>query len=184
MTSYLFLAPGFEELEAIAPADVLRRAGMDVMLVAVTDGANTVVGSHGFAITADLNIQSMPERPEADWLICPGGMPGATNLYECHKLREMLRYHASHSGNIAAICASPGIVLGQLGLLKDRRATCYPGFEKYCTGATMIGSGVVTDGNIITGKGPAWALDFGLAIVEAQLGEKVAASIAAEMQHP
>lgn len=173
-TSYLFLAPGFEEIEAVAPIDVMRRAGMDVRTVAITPGNNTVTGAHGVAYVADMNIGSLPDVPDAEWLILPGGMPGATNLLGCEKLAGILR---EFPGNIAAICASPSVVLGSLGLLDGKRATCYPGMEEYAKGAVMTGAHVERDGRFITGQGPAWAVTFGAAIVEASLGAEKAAEV-------
>lgn len=173
-TSYLFLAPGFEEIEAVAPVDVMRRAGMEVHTVAVTSGNDAVTGAHGVTYVADMNIDSLPQMPDAEWLILPGGMPGAVNLLECGKLADMLR---EFPGNIAAICASPSVVLGSLGLLEGKRATCYPGMEEYAKGATFTGAHVERDGRFITGQGPAWAVAFGAAIVEASLGADKAAEV-------
>ena len=173
-SSYIFLAPGFEEIEAVAPVDVMRRAGMPVQTVAITSGTNTVVGAHGVGYVADMNISQLPSVPDAEWLILPGGMPGATNLFGCKTLTDMLM---KFQGNIAAICASPSVVLGQLGLLEGKRATCYPGMEEYASGAEMTGAHVERDGRFITGQGPAWAVAFGAAIVEASLGAEKAAEV-------
>lgn len=177
--TYLFLAPGFEEIEAVAPIDIMRRAGMDVTTVAVTtDGSEAVEGAHGVPYVADLHIDELPETVEAEWLVLPGGMPGATNLHDCPKLLEMLR---NATGGIAAICASPAVVLGAEGLLEGKAATCYPGFEDLCHGAEMTGSPVVATPGLITAKGPAFAMDFGLAIVNATLGEEKADEVARGM---
>lgn len=177
--SYLFLAPGFEEIEAVASIDILRRAGLEVVTVAVTaDGSEAVEGAHGVPYVADVHISDLPELPEAEWLILPGGMPGASNLYESEPLRRML---LSGCGKIAAICASPAVVLGQLGLLEGKPATCYPGFENLCAGAQMTGAPVVTAGNLITAKGPAFAMDFAFAIVTATLGEEKTDEVARGM---
>ncbi len=177
-TSYVFLAPGFEEIEAVAPVDVMRRAGMPVKTVSILPGNPTVVGAHSVSYVADMTLDQLPGEPEAEWFIFPGGMPGATNLYECKPLMEML---SKRSGNIAAICASPAVIFGQLGMLKGVRATCYPGMEALCEGAVMTGEHVTRQGRIITGQGPAWAMAFGLAIVESSLGTEVAGSIANAM---
>lgn len=147
---------------------------MDVRTVAITPGNNTVTGAHGVAYVADMNIGSLPDVPDAEWLILPGGMPGATNLLGCEKLAGILR---EFPGNIAAICASPSVVLGSLGLLEGKRATCYPGMEEYAKGAVMTGAHVERDGRFITGHGPAWAVTFGAAIVEASLGAEKAAEV-------
>lgn len=180
-TSYLFLAPGFEEVEAIAPVDIMRRAQMDVKTVSILSGENTVTGAHGIPVVADMNLADLPADAEALWLIFPGGMPGATNLYECDALMDMLR---KHTGPVAAICASPAIIFGQLGMLDGIRATCYPGMEQYCRGAIMTGEHVVKSGRILTGQGPAWAAAFGASIVEETLGAEVAKSVTETMLFP
>lgn len=174
-TSYIFLATGFEEIEAVAPVDVMRRAGMSVKTVSILKGQRTVVGAHGVPFVADLTIDELPACPDALWLILPGGMPGATNLYECKQLTDMLR-HCTQA-NIAAICASPAVVLGQLGLLDGHKATCYPGMESYAPQVEMTGAHVERSGRFITGQGPAWAVAFGAAIVEASLGAETASQI-------
>lgn len=173
-TSYVFLAPGFEEIEAVGPIDIMRRAGMEVKTVSITPGERTVTGAHGVPYVADTTIDLIDA--DADWLILPGGMPGATNLYACKALTDMLR---SHTGNIAAICASPSVVLGQLGLLKGKKATCYPGMESYsASDVTFTGAHVERDGRFITAQGPAWSFAFGLAIVAATLGDDAASTVA------
>lgn len=173
-TSYVFLAPGFEEIEAVTPIDVLRRAGMPVQTVSITPGQPVVTGAHGVPYTADTTIDHLPDMPDAEWLILPGGMPGATNLYACKALTDLL---TGFSGNIAAICASPSVVLGQLGLLRGKRATCYPGMESYAEGAEMTGAHVERDGRFITAQGPAWSTAFAAAIVEASAGADAAAQV-------
>lgn len=170
MKSFVFLAPGFEEIEAVAPIDIMRRAGMEVVTVAVTtDGSEAVEGAHGVPYVADIHISELPAELESEWLVLPGGMPGASNLYADERLQTLLR---RTRGGIAAICASPAVVLGQLGLLDGRRATCYPGFEELCTGAEMTGAPVVSVPGLITAKGPAFAMDFGVAIVRASAGNE------------
>lgn len=176
--SYVFLAPGFEEIEAVAPVDVMRRGGMEVVTVSVVPGVTAVTGAHGVTYVADTTIDRLPAMPEAEWLILPGGMPGATNLLECKALAEMLR---RFEGNIAAICASPAVVLGQLGLLEGVKATCYPGMESVAPGVEFTGAGVERDGRFITGKGPAFAVAFGAAILEASAGKETADEVMAGM---
>lgn len=179
MKNYVFLAPGFEEIEAVAPIDIMRRAGMEVVTVAVTaDGSEAVEGAHGVPYVADVHIDDLPAETEAEWLVLPGGIPGASNLYENTKLTDMLK---TTGGGIAAICASPAVVLGQSGLLEGKSATCYPGFEELCRGAEMTGAPVVSTPRLITAKGPAFAMDFGLAIVTASLGEDKAEEVARGM---
>lgn len=179
--SYIFLADGFEEIEALATYDMLCRAGIDVDLVSVYDNA-VATGAHGVAVYTDETIGEI-NPDDADWLILPGGMPGASNLFDCKPLTDALRRHCDRGGNIAAICASPAVVLAPLGILDGRRATCYPGFEDALTagGATATGSDVVVDGNVITGKGPGVTMQFALAIIKAAAGDETAAQVAAGM---
>lgn len=177
--SYLFLADGFEEIEAIVPIDVLRRAGMKVKTVSITS-SRQVIGAHGVIVTADLVFDPVLFT-EPDWLILPGGMPGATNLYEFTPLHGLLRQHKADGGHIAAICAAPAVVLGQLGLLEGEKATCYPGFENLCKGAEMVDSPVVTSHNLVLSSGPANALSWALAIVRMSRGDKDTHSVAAGM---
>ena len=158
----LFLADGFEETEATGTADVLRRAGVDVSIVSISD-EHEVEGAHGISILAD-ELLSEADFADTDALILPGGMPGASNLNACEALKQLLVGHHAKGKLVAAICAAP-LVLGGLGLLKGRRATCYPGFEQRLAGATLTAEAVVTDGNIITGKGPGFVFDFALQIV-------------------
>lgn len=180
--SYLFLAEGFEEIEALATVDIMRRAGMDVATVSVSDSL-AVAGAHGITVVADTTLAEVGDFAEAEWLICPGGMPGATNLVGCHPLCAVLRAHAAAGGRLAAICASPAVVLAPLGLLNGKRATCYPGFEEACVaaGADMQSQAVVIDGNTITGNGPAAATPFALAIVRHSLGAAAAQQVASGM---
>ena len=162
--SYLFLADGFEEIEALTAVDVLRRAEMKIKTVSISSSLS-VTGAHGITVKADVLFDpAMFTDPE--WLILPGGMPGAQNLYEFAPLHGLLRrqYESEH-GRIAAICAAPAVVLGQLGLLKHNRATCYPGFEKMLNCAKVEEKPVVIDGKYVLGNGPANALMWALAIV-------------------
>lgn len=178
--SFLFLADGFEEIEALATVDVLRRAGMVVNTVALNaDG--TATGAHGVTVCADRTIENVEIDLETQWLICPGGMPGASNLANNPKISGMLTGHWSKDGRIAAICASPAVVLAPLGILDGRKATCYPGFEDMMASCTVTGAPVEVDGNLITGNGPGNSIAFALAIVKATCGEKVAAEVRAGM---
>lgn len=180
-TSYVFLAPGFEEIEAITPIDILRRAGMKVSVVAVS-AAKEVAGAHGISVVADIKLDDV-QLDNADFLILPGGMPGATNLFESQQLCQMLKQHAADGGKIAAICASPAVVLAPLGLLDGLEATCYPGFEDGCRqhGAKMLDQRVVMTPNIITGNGPSSAAQFALAIVANAAGDTKAQEVAEQM---
>ncbi len=178
--SYLFLADGFEEMEAIGCIDVLRRAGMPLKTVSITNSMQ-VTGAHGVKITADLIFDNVTFAG-AEWLILPGGMPGATNLYEFAPLRGLLRSQAeSAGGRIAAICASPAVVLGQLGLLKGEKATCYPGFENLLSGAEAVDAPVVTSGKFVLGNGPGNVFAWALTIVKETLGEQKALSLGGDL---
>lgn len=174
-SSFLFLAPGFEEIEAMTPVDVLRRAGLQVKTVSVTDDRE-VQSVHCVPMKADTTIREA-DFSDADWLILPGGMPGATNLYECEALRDLLKKHAAAGGHIAAICAAPGVVLGQLGLIDGHDVTGYPGFEKLAPRAAFQDERVVVSGNFITANGPSSALLFALAIVRESMGAEAAREI-------
>lgn len=175
--SFLFLAAGFEEIEALTAVDVLRRAGINVHTVSITS-ALQVRGAHGITVNADL-IYDNTLFSEPAWLILPGGMPGATNLYEFGPLQGLLQSQKnSPSGRIAAICAAPAVVLGQLGLLEGERATCYPGFQHDLKGAEVVDAPVVVSGKFVLGNGPANALPWALAIVREAVGEEAAAKVA------
>ena len=174
--SFIFLADGFEEIEALTVIDVLRRADIPAKTVSITS-SHQVTGAHGVTVTADL-IYDSTLFTDPEWLILPGGMPGATNLYEFDLSTGLLRRHAQSKGKIAAICAAPAVVLGQLDLLEGKKATCYPGFENLCHGAEMIDSPVVVSDNLVLGNGPANALLWALNIVQVAKGEPVAVQIA------
>lgn len=158
---HLFLADGFEEIEALATLDILRRCGLEVTTVSNTDN-QVVKGAHGIPVVADC-IFSEANLTGSDALVLPGGMPGAKNLLDNELLRDALLDQNARGGLVAAICAAP-MVLGQHGILQDRCATCYPGFENMLIGASFKPALVVEDGNVITGKGPAAAKDFGFTI--------------------
>ena len=169
---YMFLANGFEEVEALAPLDLLRRAGCEVTTVGI--GGDMIVGSHRIAVQADVpDTMFRDARPEM--VILPGGMPGTKNLDASRTVDAALRAAASSGAYLAAICAAP-MVLGKRGYLEGKRAVCFPGFEEYLTGATLPADGarVVTDGKIITAAGMGVAVEFGLALVAALKGQAVA----------
>lgn len=165
---YVFLATGFEDIEAIAPVDIMRRAGLKVQTVSIT-GERVVMSAHGVGITSDILLQEV-DFGKAEMLVLPGGLPGSTNLDACQPLTRAIKQHFETGGAIAAICAAP-LVFGHLGLLKGRIATCYPGVEPELIGANYTAAIVEQDGNIITGKGPAAAFEFGYTIVDYFLGE-------------
>lgn len=177
-TSFVFLAEGFEEVEALTQVDLLRRAGLEVHTVSITD-TRKVVGAHGIAVEADLTFKQT-DFGEADFLILPGGLPGSTNLAAFAPLNDLLRVHAMNHGNIAAICAAPAAVLSPLGLLRGRKATCYPGFDDVLIdgGAEYHTDRVVVDGNFITSNGPSSAFYFGLAIIAHTAGKEKAEEVA------
>ncbi len=175
--AFIFLAEGFEEIEAVTPIDLLRRAGLEVKTVAVTDN-RVVVGAHGVPYTADCTLKEIA-RQEADALVLPGGLPGAQNLHDTPELLAMIRRQLdTNRGIVGAICASPAFILGEEGMLQGKRATCYPGCEPKMKGAEVLSDLVVVDGAIITGKGPAASIPFGLALVEALLGTTAAKEVA------
>ena len=166
----LFLAKGFEEIEALATVDILRRAEISVQTVSITHG-NYVEGAHGIKVTTDTVFADL-DFSTVDILVLPGGMPGAKHLNEHEELKEQLKIFAERGNTVAAICAAP-MVLGGLGLLEGKKATCYPGFESELTGATTTGNSVEVSGNIITGKGPGFVFDFTLQLVETIAGVEV-----------
>ena len=179
-TSYIFLADGFEDIEAITVIDVLRRANIPIKTVSITSSMK-VTSAHGIHIGTDLTFDTNLFQ-NADWLICPGGMPGASNLYEFAPLGGLLRQHVANGGRLAAICAAPAVVFGQLGLLQGREATCYPGFEHLCLGAEMADKPVViSNHDMVLGNGPSNALLWALAIVKETLGEQESRKIANDM---
>lgn len=162
--TFLFLAEGFEEMEAIAVADVLRRGGVDLRTVAIGENSR-VKGAHGIVITAD-HVFGDIESEEAECLIFPGGMPGAQHLGDCGPLIRRMQRQYEERGYIAAICAAPALVLGQLKTGRKVKLTCYPGFEKYLSSDfEVVTEGVVVDDKIITGKGPGFAVSFGLEVL-------------------
>jgi protein deglycase len=166
---YVFLANGFEDIECLATVDILRRGGIDVKTVSTT-GGEFVTSAHNVTVKADTMIEDT-DLSDADLLVMPGGMPGAANLNAHKTVRQALVAQAAKGGRIAAICAAP-MVLGGLGLLKGRRATCYPGFEKFLDGATYTAELVTTDGNITTGRGPAATMPFAYSLLEAFVSKK------------
>lgn len=159
----VFLANGFEEVEAITPVDIMRRAGLDVRTVSIYDSP-MVTGAHQVPIQADM-VFCQVDFSQVDLIVLPGGLPGSTNLDACEPLCQAIKKHTEGGKPVAAICAAP-LVLGHLGLLVGRKATCYPGVEPELTGATCTGAMVEVDGNIITGKGPTAAFEFGYTLVE------------------
>jgi len=175
---FLFLAPGFEEIEAITIIDILRRAGLNVSSVSIT-GDLRVVGAHGIAIEADCLYPEI-DFDEAAMLILPGGQPGTKNLNVHEGLKAALSNFAKAGKPLAAICAAP-MILGQLGILEGKEATCYPGNEVHLKGATLSKKRVVRDGSVITAAGPGLAIKFALEIVNFFLGEEKAEEISKDL---
>lgn len=178
-TSYIFLSDGFEEIEALAVVDTLRRAGIPTQTISMNAGVE-VLSSHGVRVVADA-VFAKEELGDADYLILPGG---STKLNEYDDLKALLVEHDARGGRVAAICAAP-MVLGGVGLLSGKSVTCYPGFEKFLQGATFVDESVVVDGSTITANGPASSLKFAYAIVEQICGVECAETIKQQMMyHP
>ncbi len=178
-----FLAPGFEEIEALTPVDVLRRGGVEIKTVAVTEKGSAVTGAHGITVQADMDLaaaKDLWERSLVDMLILPGGMPGASNLDEDPTVDALVRDCAAKGKTVAAICAAP-MILGKRSLLQGKRAVCYPGFEVYLEGAVLTHKAVEEDGNVITACGMGAALDFALALLKRMKGVEEANKIAASV---
>ncbi|MEJ8770261.1 DJ-1 family glyoxalase III [Prevotella sp. HCN-7019] len=175
---YEFLADGFEEVEGLGPVDVLRRGGVEVKTVSVT-GSEMVSTSHGVTVKADLLFEDA-DFSDADLLMMPGGLPGSATLDMHEGLHRVLAAHNEAGKLIGAICAAP-MVLGRMGLLKGRRATCYPGFDKYLEGAEYTSELVTVDGNFVTGKGPAATLPYAYKLLEFMAGEEKAREVAEGM---
>ena len=179
MKIYVFLADGFELVEAMCPLDMLRRAGAKVLTVGL-NADKTVMSSQGVAVLADTTVATLTgELP--DMVLLPGGMPGATNLRSCPAVCEMTKAVFAKGGFVAAICAAP-FILGELGLLNGKEATCYPGFEDRLFGAVLSDKKVVRDGNIITAAGMGVALPFAAALVAALYGQDKADAILTAIQ--
>lgn len=169
MKIIVFLAEGFEEVEALTVVDYLRRVDIDVDMVSVNREKN-VKGAHGIEVVGDKLIEALDIK-EYEGAVIPGGLPGATNLQKSNDVVEIVKELNKEDKLIAAICAGP-IVLQESGIIKDRNFTCYPGFQEKIVDGNYLDEKTVRDKNIITGKGPALAIDFALEIVDYLLGEK------------
>ena len=171
----IVLAEGFEEIEAVTPMDVLRRAGLDVIIAGV--GGKAIKGAHGITVNADVKLEDYKEVPDAVYL--PGGLPGAVNLGKSAAVRSLLRKMNEQKKTIAAICAAPAAVLAPAGLVKGKRATCYPGFEKELGAgeATFTADRVVQDGHVFTSRGPGTAMEFSIELARQLAGESKAAEL-------
>lgn len=178
---YVFLANGFEDVEALIPVDVLRRGGVEVVTVSCSGSSRMVETAHGVKIEADRLFDEC-DLQDADLLLLPGGMPGANNLNAHEGVRKALLQQHAAGRRVAAICAAP-LVLGGLGILRGRRATCYPGFEQTLEGATYTGELCTVDGNVTTGEGPAAAFPFAYALLSQLVSEECAQQIAEGMRY-
>ncbi len=177
----IFIAPGFEEIEALTPADVLNRVGVNVELISITED-KSVTGAHGLTIVCDRVFEGKPVD-EKDIIILPGGMPGTKNLQAHTKLADLIREYDAQKKWIGAICAAP-MILGEMGLLKDRKATCFTGFEHHLKGASHYPVPAITDGHIITGRGIGAAMEFSLEIVANLYGHEKSAALRKKMVVP
>ena len=169
------LAQGFEEIEALTPIDILRRARIDVVIAGV--GELTVAGSHGIKVECDSLIKNV--GTDFDIIVLPGGGMGAKNLAASWDVNEKMLMMASSGAIVASICASPAVVLGPAGLLEGHKAVCYPGAESHYPGFSFSEERVIVDGNLITARAAGCALEFSLAIVESLLGKKERDTVAA-----
>ena len=171
---YMLLGTGFEETEAVAPLDLLRRAGVQVLTVGVN--GKHIAGSHGIVVEADITIGEM-DLTNMEMIVIPGGLGGVASLRASEAALAALRFGWENGKYVAAICAGPTI-LADLGITDGLRATCYPGHEKYMGSAKMQeNAAVVTDGKLITGTSAGCAIPFGLALVEALKGKEAAETV-------
>jgi 4-methyl-5(b-hydroxyethyl)-thiazole monophosphate biosynthesis len=177
---YVFLADGFEDVEALIPVDVLRRGGIDVTTVSISDFP-LVTSAHGVNIEADIMFEQ-GDFSDADLIFLPGGMPGASNLFAHKGVCKVVVDQFAAGRKVAAICAAPGVVLGQLGILEGKKATCYPGFEQMLDGATYTADLVTVDGNVTTAEGPAAAFPFAYELLAQLVDKKTSDQIAEGMR--
>ena len=175
---YMLLGTGFEETEAVAPIDLLRRAGVSVATVGI--GGKVIVGSHGIPVTADMELGQM-DLTQLDMIVLPGGMKGVASIKGCPEALEAVRFAWENGRFVAAICAAP-FILGELDLLEGRHATCFPGFEKSFPEGAYTGEKVTQDGNIITASGMAQSLPFALELLRTLAGDKAVEKVAEGIQ--
>lgn len=176
---YVFLAEGFEEIEALATVDFLRRCDIEVVTVGV--GSQDVTGAHDITVLADTVESMLVKSDDVEAVILPGGMPGTLNLQKSQYVQNMLDFAVEKGIVIAAICAAPS-VLGEKGLLDGKKATCFPGFEEQLGNAEFTGSPVEVDANIITSKGAGCTIDFAAAIAEKLIGASKPEHVKKSMQ--
>ena len=176
----IFFATGYEEIEALTVVDILRRAGEEITMVSVTD-ERRVTSSHGVEVTMDKTLSEV-NFDETDVIVLPGGMPGTKNLEACGALMAQVDAFVKDGRTVAAICAAPSI-FGHRGILKGRRACCYPGMEAHLEGAEVTAGPVEIADNVITSRGMGTAMDFALAIVEVLCGKEKAQEMAEAVVH-
>ena len=176
---YMFLADGFEEVEALAPLDILRRANIEVVTLGVT--GEYVKGAHDITVKADAFLSEL-ELQKIDAVILPGGLGGTNNMDASPEVKKIVQYAADNNKLICAICAAPSI-LGKMGLLEDKNATCYPGFEESFNGGNYIKKSVVKCDNFITADGMGSAYKFGFEIVASLCGDETAEKIKEQIQY-
>ncbi|MBR4892989.1 MAG: DJ-1/PfpI family protein [Clostridia bacterium] len=169
---YMILKDGFEETEALATYDFIKRGNIDIVTVGDKD---VVTGTHGIKVYTDILFSDI-DKEKLTGVILPGGQPGSDNLFNCEKTKELINFSYKENKLICAICAAP-YILGEMGLLKGKSATCFPGFESYLKGADILDKKVVRDGNIITAKGMGASFLFGREIVKYFKGEELAEKI-------
>ncbi len=176
---YIFFADGFEEVEAIATLDVIRRAKIEIESVGV--GSKNITGSHGITVICDKTVDEISVSDSLEGVILPGGMPGTTNLLENEKVESFIDYCNDKNLFICAICAAP-MILGRKGLLNGKKAVCFPGFEDELSGAEISDEYVCVDGKIITAKGMGSAVKFGLAIVGEVIDKETSRKLESTLQ--
>jgi len=176
---YMFLADGFEEVEALAPLDILRRANADIVTVGVT--GEYVKGAHDITVKADISLGDV-QREKIDAVILPGGLGGTNNMDSSAEVKNLVQYAADNDKLVCAICAAPSI-LGKMGLLDGKEATCYPGFEDTFKGGKYVKQSVVRCGNFITSDGMGSAYKFGFEITAALFGNETAEKIKEQIQY-
>ncbi len=170
----ILLAEGFEEIEAVIPIDLLRRGGVEVLIIGVTH--REVTGAHGITITSDVLLENVDPQG-LDAVILPGGMPGSSNLAESHGAAQLIKKLTISGKIVAAICAAPAIVLSPLGVLDGKEAVCYPGMESHAPQSAFKDKGVLVDGTLVTAQGPGKSAEFALALLEMLQGSDTARQV-------
>lgn len=176
---YVFLANGFEETEAIAPIDILKRSEKEVVTVGI--GGDKITGAHSITVFTDIVDSDVIMSDKVEMIVLPGGMPGTLNLEKNPVVRSAIEYCVKNGKYIGAICAAPSI-LGKMNLLEGKNATCFPGFEQFLLGAKLGDEKVYTDGNIVTAKGAGVAIEFGLALSALVAGKAKSEAIRQSLQ--